>query len=62
MKYISVVEFAKKMNLSERTYTPLMCFGQIKSRFLNGKTWNSEATMDLSSLNTPHMQRLILQP
>lgn len=40
MKYISVREFAKKCNLSERTVRYYCATGKIKSAFLTGKTWN----------------------
>lgn len=40
MKYISVSEFAKKGNLSERTIRHYCATGKIKGAFLTGKTWN----------------------
>lgn len=40
MKYISVSDFAKKWNLSERTVRNYCAKNKIKGAFLTGKTWN----------------------
>ncbi|KAF2341078.1 helix-turn-helix domain-containing protein, partial [Flavobacterium nitrogenifigens] len=40
MKYLSVAEFAKNMNLSERTVRNYCSAGKLKGVFLTGKTWN----------------------
>lgn len=40
MKYLSVVETAKKWNLSERTVRNYCATGKIPEAFLTGKTWN----------------------
>ena len=40
MKYISVSEFARKYNLSERTVRNYCALGKIKGAFITGKTWN----------------------
>ena len=40
MNYISVSEFAKKWNVSERTVRNYCATGKIKGVFLTGKTWN----------------------
>lgn len=40
MKYLSVIEFAKKTKLSERTIRNYCATGKIKGAFLTGKTWN----------------------
>jgi len=40
MVYISVVEFAKKFNVSERTIRNYCCVGKIEGAFITGKTWN----------------------
>ncbi|WP_316634017.1 Fic family protein [uncultured Flavobacterium sp.] len=40
MKYLSVVEFAKKLELSERTIRNYCALGKLKGAFLTGKTWN----------------------
>lgn len=44
MKYRSVVETAKKWNLSERTVRNYCSQGQIPDAFLTGKTWNIPET------------------
>lgn len=40
MNYISVIEFAKKWNIPERTARNYCAKGKIKGAFLTGKTWN----------------------
>lgn len=40
MKHLSVVETAKKWNLSERTVRNYCATGKIPEAFLTGKTWN----------------------
>lgn len=40
MKYLSVVEFAKKLELSERTIRNYCASGKLKGAFLTGKTWS----------------------
>lgn len=40
MNYISVIQFSKKWNLSERTVRNYCATGKIKGAFLTGKTWN----------------------
>ena len=40
MNYISVSEFAKKWNISDRTARNYCAKGKIKGAFLTGKTWN----------------------
>jgi Fic family protein len=40
MKYLSVVDFAKKWSLSERTVRNYCAQGKIPDAFLTGKTWN----------------------
>jgi Fic family protein len=40
MKYISVSEFAKKLNIPERTARNYCATNKIKGAFLTGKTWN----------------------
>jgi hypothetical protein len=40
MKYLSVVEFAKKLELSERTVRNYCALGKLKGAFLTGKTWS----------------------
>ena len=40
MDYISVIEFAKKYGISERTARNYCANGKIEGAFLTGKTWN----------------------
>lgn len=40
MKYLSVVEFAKKLELSERTVRNYCALGKLRGAFLTGKTWS----------------------
>lgn len=43
MEYISVIEFAKKYGISERTARNYCANGKIEGAFLTGKTWNIPA-------------------
>ena len=47
MDYISVVQFAEKYGISERTARNYCAEGKIEGAFLTGKTWNipSEAPL-----------------
>ena len=47
MEYISVIQFAEKYGISERTARNYCANGKIEGAFLTGKTWNipSEATL-----------------
>ena len=40
MKYLSVVETAKKWNISERSVRNYCALGKVEGAFLTGKTWN----------------------
>ena len=40
MEYISVIQFAEKYGLSERTVRNYCATGKIEGAFLTGKTWN----------------------
>ena len=44
MEYISVVQFAEKYGISERTARNYCAEGKIEGAFLTGKTWNIPAT------------------
>jgi len=48
MNYISVSEFAKKWDLSERTVRHYCATGKMKGAFLTGKTWNIPEDASLS--------------
>ena len=43
MEYISVIEFAEKYGISERTVRNYCASGKIEGAFLTGKTWNIPA-------------------
>lgn len=47
MKFISVLEFAKLHNISERTARNYCAQGKIEGAFLTGKTWNIPAETEL---------------
>ena len=47
MKYISVVEFASKFGISERTARNYCSLGKIEGALLVGKTWNIPAEAEL---------------
>ena len=40
MRYLSVVEIAKKWNISERSVRNYCAHGRVQGAFLTGKTWN----------------------
>ena len=40
MEYISVIQFAEKFGISERTARNYCASGKIEGAFLTGKTWN----------------------
>lgn len=43
MEYISVIQFAEKYGISERTARNYCALGKIEGAFLTGKTWNIPA-------------------
>ena len=47
MEYISVVQFAEKYGISERTVRNYCAEGKIEGAFLTGKTWNIPADAEL---------------
>ncbi|MCI7728263.1 MAG: Fic family protein [Bacteroidales bacterium] len=62
MEYISVVQFAKKYDISERTARNYCAEGKIDGAFLTGKTWNIPADAVLPKKGgkkiTPLLSRL----
>ncbi len=46
-EYISVIQFAGKYGISERTARNYCAAGKIDGAFLTGKTWNIPADADL---------------
>lgn len=57
MEYISVVQFAEKYGISERTVRNYCAEGKIDGAFLTGKTWNIPADAEL-----PKRGRMRLSP
>lgn len=57
MEYISVVQFAEKYGISERTARNYCAEGKIDGAFLTGKTWNIPADAEL-----PKRGRMRLSP
>ncbi len=55
MKYLSVAEFAKKWNISERTARNYCAQGKIPDAFLTGKTWNIPDTATVPDRINKHV-------
>ena len=47
MEYLSVIQFAEKYGISERTARNYCALGKIEGAFLTGKTWNIPADATL---------------
>ena len=62
MEYISVIQFAEKYGISERTARNYCASGKIEGAFLTGKTWNIPADASLPQKGkkkiSPLLQRL----
>lgn len=56
MEYISVIEFAQKFSISERTARNYCASGKIDGAFLTGKTWNIPADAELPQRKTKKTQ------
>lgn len=56
MQYISVIEFAQKYGISERTARNYCASGKIEGAFLTGKTWNIPADAKLPQRKTKKAQ------
>ena len=52
MEYISVIQFAEKFGISERTVRNYCASGKIEGAFLTGKTWNIPADAVLPQRGT----------
>ena len=52
MEYISVIQFAEKYGISERTARNYCAQGKIEGAFLTGKTWNIPADVVLPKRST----------
>lgn len=52
MKFVSVSQFAKERNLSERTVRHYCATGKIEGAFLTGKTWNIPGDFEFQKKKT----------
>ena len=63
MEYLSVIQYAKKYGISERTARNYCASGKIEGAFLTGKTWNIPADAPLPRKNrqkrSPLLSRLM---
>ena len=63
MEYLSVIQYAEKYGISERTARNYCAAGKIEGAFLTGKTWNIPADAPLPPKNkkkcSPLLSRLI---
>lgn len=59
MKYISVIQFAEKYGISERTARHYCAEGKIDGAFLTGKTWNIPADAELPKKGKKKLSRLL---
>ena len=60
MEYISVIDFAKKYGISERTARNYCASGKIEGAFLTGKTWNIPADAELPKRKLSKVQEFPL--
>lgn len=63
MEYISVIQFAEKYGISERTVRNYCAAGKIDGAFITGKTWNipSDATLPPKGKHGKHKVSPLLQ-
>ena len=59
MEYISVIQFAEKYGISERTARNYCAAGKIDGAFLTGKTWNIPADADLPKKGKKRLSPLL---
>ena len=59
MEYISVIQFAEKYGISERTARHYCATGKINGAFLTGKTWNIPADATLPRRGKQHISPLL---
>ena len=59
MEYISVIQFAEKYGISERTARHYCAEGKIDGAFLTGKTWNIPADAELPKKGKKKLSRLL---
>lgn len=61
MEYISVVQFAEKHGISERTARKYCAEGRIYGAFLTGKTWNIPANAELPKKGKRKLSPLLIR-
>ncbi len=61
MEYISVIQFAEKYGISERTARNYCATGKIDGAFLTGKTWNIPAAADLPRRGKKQLSPLLVR-
>ncbi len=61
MEYISVIQFAEKYGISERTARNYCAAGKIDGAFLTGKTWNIPAAADLPRRGKKQLSPLLVR-
>lgn len=61
MEYISVIQFAEKYGISERSVRNYCATGKIEGAFLTGKTWNIPADAGLPQRGKQKLSPLLLQ-
>ena len=61
MEYISVVQFAEKHGISERTTRKYCAEGRIDGAFLTGKTWNIPADAELPKKGKRKLSPLLIR-
>ena len=61
MDYISVVQYAEKYGISERTARNYCATGKIEGAFLTGKTWNIPAEASLPQKCKKHISALLVR-
>ena len=59
MEYISVIQFAEKYGISERTARNYCAEGKIDGAFLTGKTWNIPADAVLPKKGKKKLSELL---
>ena len=59
MEYLSVIQYAEKYGISERTVRNYCATGKIEGAFLTGKTWNIPADASLPKKKKPNYSPLL---
>ena len=59
MEYLSVIQYAEKYGISERTVRNYCATGKIEGAFLTGKTWNIPSDASLPKKKKPNYSPLL---